>query len=104
MPSPVDLILRSGHRPRREGRTTPMQGLQDVCIATAFAGATKELDRLETITLQAVRIRCLAIAAHADPNPYARRAGHGNNCYFGGATFAVSMAACQASPSRTSTQ
>jgi len=52
MPSPVDLILRSGHRPRLEGRTTPMQGLQDVCIAPAFAGATKELDRLEKFMLQ----------------------------------------------------
>src|SRR5664279_6466246 len=26
------------------------------------------------------------------------------NCYFGGVTFAVSIAMCQASPSRTSTQ
>src|SRR6266478_6182314 len=31
MPWMIYLILRSGHRPRLEGRTTPMQRLQDVC-------------------------------------------------------------------------
>src|SRR5260370_10944627 len=31
MPWMMYLILRSGHRPRLEGRTTPMQRLPDVC-------------------------------------------------------------------------
>ncbi len=38
MPSPVDLILRSGHRPRLEGRITPMQGLQYVCMPERESG------------------------------------------------------------------
>src|SRR6266852_3613534 len=35
MPSPIDLILRSGHRPRLEGRTAPMQG-SETCIPWRF--------------------------------------------------------------------
>jgi hypothetical protein len=32
MPLMIYLILRSGHRPRLEGRTTSMQRLQDLCM------------------------------------------------------------------------
>jgi hypothetical protein len=38
MPSPIDLILRSGQRPRLEGRTTPMPVLQDVRMPERESG------------------------------------------------------------------
>jgi len=46
MPWMIDLILRSGHRPRLEGRTTPMQMLQDVCMPQRFPGGDERLRKL----------------------------------------------------------
>src|SRR6185369_16647767 len=37
MPWMIDIILRGGHRPRLEGRTTPMQMLQEVCMPLALS-------------------------------------------------------------------
>jgi len=55
MPWMIYLILRSGHRPRLEGRTTSMQRLQDVCMPKRFRGADEAEHRLETIMPECFR-------------------------------------------------